>query len=867
MKPSPPKYLLRFFRWFCHPNLHPFIEGDLLELYEERVNASGRRKANIKFAIDVALLFRPDIIKSLSSAYQLNHYSMFKNYFKTSYRSMARNKLFTTINVVGLAVSMSVGLLMIAFISDLLSYDDFHEKKDSIYRVITTNQRDDGSSMNLASTSIKAGYQIRETISGVEELTILRRGFSGDAAAGDVKLPLQAFWADQAFFDVFTYPLIQGDPATALNEPYSLVLTEESAQKLFGRADVVGQSVQFDTVDYVVTGVMRAIPKRSHLQFEALVSFATFELQQQSTDEDAFGWESFFMNYTYLTLPESHDVEVLQTNLDQLSATENTAVQGRKLMLSLQPLTNISIGSRLVNDIDRTMNGTALWIVIGLTFIVILSACFNYANLSMARALKRSREVGIRKVVGAKKIQVIGQFITEAVIVSLLALVCSFWLFLVLKDQFVALHFYIDRLVELELSVSLLLPFGLLAIVIGIMAGVFPAVFFSQLKVLQVLKGLPAFQAFQRITLRKSLIVIQYVFSLIFITATIIGYYQYRSFLSFDLGFETEHILNVSLQGNDADLLTNKLSEIPAVSNISQSTLVTSLGSAWSAELTYDDPNDSTSVWQNFVDEQYVPLHAYTLLAGRNFTNSQQSEAIVNEKLVERFGIGGGDPTSALGEVITLDGTETEIVGVVENFHYETLENAIKPVVFRYSENPDGYLNVKIAESNWPETLESIETAWKELDPVHPLDASFYDDQIMRAYSPYIVIVKVVGFLAFLAIFISSIGLFGMVVFTTETKRKEISIRKVLGAGEMNLIYLLSKNFFFLLIISASIALPITYIFFDRVILTNVAHHSPISLGELLLGLAGVLIVALVMIGSQTIRAARLNPAQTLSDE
>ncbi|MEM9675651.1 MAG: ABC transporter permease, partial [Bacteroidota bacterium] len=376
-KPLPPKYLLRLFRGFCHPDLHPFIEGDLLELYEERVNASGRRKANVKFAIDVVLLFRPDIIKSLGGTYQLNHYSMFKNYFKTSYRSMARNKLFTTINVVGLAVSMSVGLLMIAFISDLLSYDDFHEKKDRIYRVITTNQRDDGSSMNLASTSIKAGYQIRETVSGVEELTILRRGFSGDAAVGDIKLPLEAYWADHSLFSIFTYPLVQGDPATALNEPYSLVLTEESAKKLFGETDVVGQSVQFDTVDYVVTGVMRAIPQRSHLQFEALVSFATFELQQQPTDEDVFGWENFFMNYTYLTLPKSHDVEALQTNLDQLSATENTAVQGRRLMLSLQPLTNISTSSRLVNDVDRTMSSTALWIVIGLTFIVILSACFN----------------------------------------------------------------------------------------------------------------------------------------------------------------------------------------------------------------------------------------------------------------------------------------------------------------------------------------------------------------------------------------------------------------------------------------------------------------------------------------------------------
>ena len=780
---------------------------------------------------------------------------------------MARNKLFTAINVIGLAVSMSVGLLMIAFISDLLSYDNFHEKKDRIYRIITTDQRDDGPSTNLASTSIKAGYQIRETIPGVEELTILRRGFSGDAAVGDHTLPLQALWADHSFFNVFTYPLVQGDPVTALAEPYSMVLTEPSAEKLFGRTDVVGQSVKFDMVNYLVTGVMHAAPKLSHLQFEALVSFATFELQNQRADVDASGWENIFMNYIYLLTPEDQDRQALQTNLDQLSNTENAAIQNRRLMLSLQPLSKISIGGQLTNEMGRSMNSIALWVLLGLTFIVILSACFNYANLSMARALKRSREVGIRKVVGAKKIQVISQFLTEAVMVSVFALACSFWLFLLLKQQFIALHPFINRLVVLDLSPTLILFFCLLAVVIGMMAGVFPAVFFSQIKVMQVLKGLPTFRAFQRVAMRKSLIVIQYAFSLMFITATIICYHQYRSFLAFDLGFDAENVLNIELQGNKAELLTQKLSALPAVSSISQSTLVISLGSALSANLRYQNPNDSTSVWQNFVDEHYLPLHAYTLLAGRNFKNDQQSQAIVNEKLLKDFGIGGNDPSQALGEVITLDGTETEIVGVVKNFHYETLENTMKPVVFRYSPNPDRYLNVKIAASNWPETLDSIEKAWKELDPVHPLDAKFYDDQIAQSYSTYLMASKVIGFLASLAVLISSIGLFGMVVFTTETKRKEISIRKVLGAGEMSLFYLLSKNFFFLLIVSALIALPTTYLFLDRVILANVAYHSPIGLGELFIGLAGVLIVALMMIGSQTMRAARVNPAKILSEE
>ncbi len=836
-------------------------------MYEERVKASGRRKANFKFTLDVVLLFRPSIIKSMSAIYQPNHYTMFKNYFKTSYRSMARSKTFTIINVVGLAASMSVGFLMVAFLSDLLSYDDFHEKKDRIYRVVTTNQQDDGSRMDLASTSLKAGYQIRETISNVEELTILRTGFNGDATVGNHALPLQALWADRSFFSVFTFPLLQGDPATALAEPNSLVLTEQSAEKLFGKSDVVGQSVKLDTVNYVVTGVMKTIPKRSHLQFEALVSFSTFEPQSLRTDEDASGWESVFANYTYLVLPKNHDPKSLQTNLNQLSATENAAIQNQRFMLSLQPLNEISIGGELSNDMGKTTNSSALWVLLGLTFIVILSACFNYANLSVARALKRSREVGIRKVMGAKKSQVISQFLTESVMVSLFALICSFWLFLLLKEQFVALHPFIDRRVALELSPTLLLYFGLLAVMVGLIAGMFPALFFSQINVLQTLKGLPAFRAFRRITLRKSLIVIQYTFSLVFITATIIGYHQYRSFLTFDLGFDTEDILNIDLQNNKADLLKQKLSALPAVVDISQLSLVIGLGSTRSAQLTYEDPNDSTSVWQNLVDEHYLPLHAYTLLTGRNFRPNQPDQAIVNEKLLQNFRIGGNDPSLALGEVIRLDGTETEIVGVVKDFNYETLEDPMEPVIFRYSANPGKYLNVKISANQQLETVESIEKAWQELDAVHPLNAKFYDDQIARSYVPYVMMIKVVGFLAFLAVLISSIGLFGMVVFTTETKRKEIGIRKVLGAGEKNLVYSLSKNFLSLLIMSALIALPTTYLFFDKVVLSNVAHHAPIGLIELSIGLAGVLIVALIMIGSQTMKAARVNPAEILSEE
>ncbi len=870
-KLKPSRWLLRFFRWYCHPDYQEDIEGDLMERFENKVEEKGIKAAKWGIIKDVIQLFRPGIIRSLEGNYQLNQYSMFRNYFKTAYRSMARNSLFTVINVVGLAVSMSVGLLMISFISDLLSYDNFHEKKDRIYRVITTSQNTDRPPVDLASTSVRAGYKIKETISGIEEVTQLRRGFGGDAEVGESKIPLGGLWADNSFLKVFSYPLLQGDPATALLEPYSLVLTEKSAKKLFGKTDVLGEMVKFDDANYIVTGVLQDIPKLSYIKFESLVSFATVEIQMPDSEGDFLGWSTFTENYTYLVLPKNRDLQTLQASLDQLCAAENSALENQKINLSLQPLDQISISNIQANELGHTMDLTAILVLVALTFIVILSAGFNYTNLSIARSLKRSREVGIRKVIGALKRQVMMQFITESVMISLLALVFSFPIFLFLRGQFFSIHPSVAELVYMDLNTGLILRFIALAILIGLMAGFFPALFFSKIKSLQVLKGVSSMHFFGGVNMRKSLIVIQYVFSLIFITTTIIGYSQYKGFLTFDLGFTTENIVNIKLQGNKADILVKKLSELPEVSEISQSRIITSLGMQQTTQIIYNDPNDSSSICKNTVDEHYFPLHKHEFLAGRNFRhrseNAQDSEVIVNELLIKRFGIGDNDPKKAIGEVLTVDGKKAVIVGVVKDFHYQIVQLSIQPFIIRYSANPGGYLNAKIATKDWPATYTSLERAWKEVDNVHQLDVKFYDDQIEQAYSPYAMMVKVIGFLSFLAIFISSIGLFGMVVFTTETRLKEISIRKVLGAGDGNLIFLLSKSFFFLLILSALIALPITYFFFKKVVLINFAYHQSIGLVELLAGFVGVLIIAFLMIGSQTLKAARTNPAQTLSDE
>ncbi|WAC11423.1 ABC transporter permease [Dyadobacter pollutisoli] len=875
---TPPRWATRFLHWYCRPRLLEDLEGDLNEYFERNVKRKGIKKARLIYAIDVIKFMRPYTIRKIEFFTLFIHWIMIGSYFKTSRRSLVRNKLFSLINIVGLAVSMSVGLLVISIVADLYSYDDFQEKKDRTYRVITkTKEKGQSSEMKLASTSIQVGEKIREVIPAIEDVSIIRPGFSGDATVGDATVgdakvgeatfPLEATWADNSFLKVFSFPLIKGDVVTALKDPYSLVLTEKTAKKLFGESDPLGKTVRFDTVNYVVTGVVQDVPKLSHMSFEALISLASLDAGHK--DADLHSWANIWQNYVYVTFPEKTDPATLQAALDRLSKQENKSLTNRTVSVSLQPLKDIVLGESVSNNIGPAFTPPVMWTLCGLALVIILSACFNYTNLSVARSMRRSREVGIRKIIGAQKSHVLGQFMAESVIIALLALVFSFALFLVLRKQFLGLDRHVTDVFSLEISFRTILYFILLAIVTGIAAGFMPALFFSKMNALQVMKDASNMKLFRRIGMRKVLIVVQFTLSLIFIAGTLIGYNQYKGLITFDLGFKTENIINIRLQGNKGQILATELSQVPAVKEISQSMMITSLGSIHGTNLTYK--TDSSMVWLNNVDEHYLPLHQHKLLAGKNFQlrpeKGKESEIIVNQQVLKRFNIANQDPEKALGTIVKVDGQKLTIVGVLKDFHYGSLENKIEPVMFRYSADPASYLNVKIASKDLPGTLASIKSAWQKVDKVHELDAKFYDEQIEEAYAQFSLMIKVIGFIAFLAICIASLGLFGMVVFTTETKLKEISIRKVLGASEVGLIYLLCKGFLILLVISTLIALPLTYMFFDKVVLTKFPYHQSISLTEMLGGSLFVMLFAFFLIGSQTVKAARNNPAKVLKSE
>lgn len=884
--PRPPRWAERFLSWYCRPELLEDLQGDLNEYFERHCKSKGIRRAKLIYIADVFKFLRSYTIRKPDFINLIIHWIMVGSYIKTSGRSIVRNKLFSAINIIGLAISMSVGLLMIAFLTDLLSYDKFHMKGERIYRLTDTHTDvHSGHTMELASTSVAAGKRIKEGFAGAEDVTLIRRNFSGDASYKNNTISFDGLWADESFFNVFSFTLTKGDPETALREPYSIVLTEKEAKKIFGDEDPMGKSVtllgdQFGlkadnkknvTTDYIVTGLMPDVPVFSHLRFGALGSYATKEIIEK--DNSGFtGWTNIWSNYCYILLPENAGPENLQAYLSDLSTKQNADLKNEKIQLTLQPLFEIALGKDLNNQIGPTMISGIVWIVGGLSFVVILSACFNYTNLSIARSFRRSKEIGIRKVIGALKGHVVGQFIAEAVIISVLALILSMGLFLLLRPGFLSLAPELSNIVTLDLNWRELVYFLALAIAVGILAGVLPAIFFSRIRAVQVLKDVSSLKVFKNVAMRKVLIVVQYTFSMIFIAATVIGYKQYQHFLTFNLGYNTENVLNIKTHGNDPNVIMNELRQIPEVTMLSKSTMVTSVGSYWGEHLKYKDPHDSVVAFYNSIDENYIPIHGHNIIAGRNFIakpdSAVESEVIVNEQVLKHFKIANAVAMDAVGEMIMLSGKPVEIIGVVKDFHYGKVDSDIRPFIFRYVKSDDAHVvNAKIVSNDLPATMATIEKSWKKFDSIHPLDATFYDDQIQDSYSEYRAMLKIIGFLAFLAVSIASMGLLGMVVFTTETRTKEISIRKVLGASEGNLIYLLSRGFLVLLLVSAVFALPATYLFFDQFALESIVYRAPISVMELFIALAVVMVIAFVMIGSQTVRVARSNPAEVLKAE
>lgn len=869
----PPRWANRFLEWYCRTDLLEDLQGDLHEYFDRNVDTKGIRKARISYVFDVIKFFKPYTVKKFEILDQFTQFVMFKNYFKTSVRSIVRNKLFSAINVIGLAISMSICLLVISMITETLSYDKFHADYDRIHRVITEHQFLEQDPSDFASTSILVGQRAQEEIPGLESSVIIVSLYNQDFQIDDKVYPVSGRYASEGFLDVFSFKLLRGNAETLLTEPNSILLTDETATRLYADKDPLGQILtNKDGTSYTVTGIVEKPPHESHMTFQSIISLSTYVNKQNETPEQNswLEWNNIWSNYVYLKLEENTDPKQIDAKLQLISAEENEGSERVTITTHLQPLTNIILDSNLSNSIGKTIGTEVMLIFGGLTFVVILSAGFNYTNLSIARSLRRSKEVGVRKVVGATRGHIFTQFIVEATIISLVALVIAFFLLQLIKPQFQNLVPELADAFLLETKPILFAYFFVFAIVIGVTAGLFPALFLSKLKAISALRNSGSTKLFSKVNMRKALIVIQFTLSLAFIISASIGYKQYKYALAFDLGFTTENVLNIRVQNNDVDMLTNAFSKIPEVTQIAKSTLIVSTGSTYGSNIKFEDPLDSTTLFYNGIDDQYIPLMKHELLAGGNFSGDakkadQETEIILNETALTRFNI--GTPMEAIGKFVEVNEKKMMITGVVRDFHYAKIEDDIKPFGFRHNSEQYYIMNLKVNTTDLISTLGKIEAAWNEIDGVHEFHAEFYDDRIEQAYADFSILFTVIGFLAFITISIAAMGLLGMSVYTAETRLKEISIRKVLGASEGSLVKLLAKNFMWLLCIAAFIAMPLTYFVFDTLILTDMANRISIGVVELLSGVIVIFTIGFLTIGGQTWKAAKSNPAQTLRSE
>ncbi len=868
--PQPPRWADRLLQWYCRPELLEDLQGDLYECFQRNLRAKGLRKARFIYVIDVVKFIRPYTTRSPVKYSSMNHPNLIRHYLKSGLRGLAKSKLFTGINVLGMAISMSVGLLLIAYLSELHSFDRFHDNFSSIYRVISSHTTDRGI-QDYASTSPLAGQRIADGTPGIEELVTIQRSFNKDVGHEDKILPLRGLWASVNFFDLFSFNLIAGNTASALEAPYSLVLSQSAAEKLFQRTEVVGEAVVIEDEVYTITAVVEDPPTNSHLDFEMLGALSTLE-QKMSVEQQAAwqSWTNIWDSHIYLRLDRNASPRTIQTSLDRISNRENQQDETNKIQLKLQALSEVVISQNLSNHVGYHVDKAFLWFLGVLALVVMLSACFNHTNLSIARALRRSREVGVRKVVGASRGQVFTQFLVEAVIMALLALGFSFLLFLWIRPHFLNLEPSFFARISLHPTLSTYLYFVTLAISIGLISGFLPALFFSKISPAKVIKDISKLRLFKQVSLRKVLITFQYVLSICFMVAISLVYHQYRYFLSYDLGFNTENILNIELQGNDYQLLKREFEQLSDVTDISASKLVPSVGDTYSTSAKLPGALDSTFVHYNVIDEQYIELHEHELIAGENFSplsseRPEESAVITNEKTLAFFEL--GSPTEAIGKELIISGQRMQIVGVVKDFHNSTLRDPIRRFVFRRDPEQLQVINLKLATADLGITMDRLEAIWSKVDPVHPFQASFFDESIQHAYNEYTAMIKIIGFLAILAITIASFGLLGMVVFTTETRFKEISIRKIMGATERGLVMLLSRGFLSLLLVAAVIGLPLTYFLFDQLVFAEIAARAPIGPFELLPGVLAVISIALLAISSQTIRVAKANPVDALRDE
>ncbi len=807
---------------------------------------------------------------------------MFKNYFKTAFRNLSKNKFYSSINIIGLAVGLATCLLIFLYVTDELSYDKYNINANSIYRV-NNEIKFNGNYLDLAQVPAIMGSTMLREMPQVEQYTrISGHGSFLIKKGGDNIQEQRVAYADSTLFDVFTLPVIAGNARTALKDYHSLVITETIAKKYFNSTDVVGKTMLMnDTANYKITAVIKDIPKQSHFHFDFFVPM----LENGGANEDNWLSENYS---TYILLKKNADVKQVEAQLNsfmdkhvgpQLQSMVNISMDDLKkdggyIRASLTPLTSIHLHSNKQGELEANGNAEYVYIFSGIALMILLIACVNFMNLSTARSSNRAKEVGVRKVLGSLKKNLIQQFLTESFLISFIALVIAIfiaWLLLPYFNQLAGKEINAATLLQPTMLLSLVA----LMLIVGFLAGSYPAFFLSSFQPIDVLKGRLA-AGFKRSWLRNSLVVFQFVISIVLIFGTIVIYNQLNYIHNKDIGFNRNQVITINhtnALGNQAESFKNELLQISGVQDATMSGFLpvnyNRNSSTYFTSPTLN-PNTGINIQAWTVDENYIPTLELKMIQGRNFSQQFPTDStgiIINEAAVKFLAAKDvlNKKFYTLNDPQSKKLIEYHIIGVIKNFNFSSLRDVVTPLgLFLGKDN--GGISARVNSTDIPNAIAQIRNKWKAMAPSQPFDYSFMDDDFNKLYTTEQRTGQIFITFAALAILIACLGLFGLVTYAAEQRIREIGIRKVLGASVSNIAGMLSTDFLKLVIISAAIAFPLAWWAMNKW-LQSFAYRVTISWWVFVIAGVLALLIALITVSFQSIKAAIANPVKSLRTE
>ena len=853
----------------------------ILEDMEESFASNKKRKgpflSGMIWLFKLLLIMMTFVLKSI-----IWRTTMFKNYMKITLRNMRRHKGYSFINIAGLVLGFTVVLLITIYIRYELSYDRFHENADSIYRVISKSKEARSGSLWWNATPGLLKSTLLEECPEFENATRLclwksiinLRGLFSSGKVNDFETAI--YMVDPEFLEIFSFPLVAGDPKTALNDPFSILLTREMAENYFGSENPVGKVLNADKAyDYKITGVLENVPANSHVHFDFLISFSTIYSFPEGKEGRVEAWGNH--NYiTYLQLTEEADPKKVQARMHDIVKSHRERYRNN---FFLDPVTQIHLHSHINLDLEANSDIRIIYLMSAIAFFILLIACFNYMNLSTARSALRCKEVGIRKVVGANRKNLIYQFIGESLFLAILAL--GFALLLV-KLLLPAFSRFVDR--DLHLSMffenpALILLISGITLAAGFMAGSYPALFLSGFRPTQVLRRTFSTDSRKPFRFRNVLVILQFTISIGLIICTFIIHSQLDYIKKKDLGFKKDHIVVVRMQDqrlrqNYEPLLVafkqqSKILDV-TVSDDLPYAIVGGGGSDWEGK---EPDTEYPSFYNTFVGYNFLDFYGIELVDGRNFSKlhlTDEKAYIVNETAVKAMRM--ENPAGKRFKDWKGWGT---IIGVVKDFHFASLKQEVKPVVLSliYKGDEDylnkyatvNYFSLRIGSEDVPGSLQRIEAIYKKFTD-YPFSFSFFDERIDRMYRSEQKLGQSFITFSMIALFIACLGLFGLASFTAEQKTKEIGIRRILGASIPGVVVLQIKVFFKWLILSSLIACPAAYIIMSRW-LQDFAYRADIRVWFFAAAPLIAAMIALLTVSFQSVKAAVANPVDSLRYE